>query len=156
MTKSPDVPQAAVDLAASFEGFSATPYRDPVGIWTIGYGSTRDMLGHPVTAHTPAITRVLAEGLMRRDLTKAATEVEADVRVPLTENERAALESFVYNCGAGAFKASTLLRKLNAGDHEGASLEFLRWNQAGGHVLAGLVRRRAAERALFLKRETQT
>jgi len=138
-------------MGEEFEGFSARPYRDPAGVWTIGYGSTRDQLGHPITAHTPAITKVIAEGLMRRDLTAAATEVSADVHVPMTDEERAALIDLIYNIGSGAFKGSTLLRKLNAGDYDGASLEFLRWNQAGGHVLAGLVRRRAAERAEFLK-----
>lgn len=151
MTDTPDVPDDAVTLATSFEGFSATPYRDPVGIWTIGYGSTRDVLGHPVTAHTPPVNKAVAEGLMRRDLTAAATVVHDDVRVPLTENERAALEDFVYNLGAGAFAGSTLLRMLNAGNFKGASLEFLRWDHAGGKVLAGLLRRRQAERAEFLK-----
>lgn len=140
----------AVELAASFEGFSATPYKDPVGIWTVGFGSTRDANNHPVTATTPAVTRIQAVGLMRRDLTRAATVVSETVRVPLTEHERAALDSFIYNVGEGAFKASTLLRKLNAGDHHGAADEFTRWDKAGGHVLAGLVRRRAAERAEFL------
>lgn len=151
MNDTPDIPDDAVKLAEEFEGFSATPYRDSAGVWTIGYGSTRDQLGHPVTAHTPAVTRVIAEGLMRRDLTTAATVVSNEVRVPLTEEERAALVSFIYNVGQGNFHASTLLRKLNAGDYEGAADQFARWNQAGGHVLAGLIRRRAAEREEFLK-----
>jgi lysozyme len=150
-SEQPDIPEDAVSLGEEFEGFSAKPYRDPAGVWTIGYGSTHDQLGHPITAHTPAITKVIAEGLMRRDLTKAAIEVSADVHVPMTKEERAALIDFVYNVGIGAFKASTLLRKLNAGDYHGAADEFARWDQAGGHVLAGLIRRRAAERAEFLK-----
>lgn len=150
-----DVPDDAVRMAEEFEGFSATPYRDSAGVWTIGYGSTHDQLGHPVTAHTPAITRAIAEGLMRRDLTRAVTEVSKDVRVPLTEEERAALIDLIYNIGSGAFAGSTLLRKLNAGDYDGAADQFARWNQAGGHVLAGLVRRRATERAEFLKGMTK-
>jgi len=154
-SEQPNVPDDAVNMGKEFEGFSARPYRDPAGVWTIGYGSTRDQLGHPITAHTPVITKVIAEGLMRRDLTAAATEVSADVHVPMTQEERAALIDLIYNIGSGAFKGSTLLRKLNAGDYDGASLEFLRWNQAGGHVLAGLVRRRAAERAEFLKGQTK-
>lgn len=155
LSDKPIVPDDAVNLAIEFEGFSAKPYRDSAGVWTIGYGSTRDQLGHPVTAHTPLITKAIAEGLMRRDLTKAATEVSHDVHVPLTDEERAALIEFVYNVGSGAFAGSTLLRKLNAGDHDGAADQFARWNRAGGHVLAGLIRRRAAERAEFLKSGTQ-
>lgn len=146
-----DVPDDAVRLAETFEGFSATPYRDPVGIWTIGYGSTRDALGKPVTAHTPAVNRVIAEGLMRRDLTHAATVVSDDVRVPLNDEERAALTDFVYNVGEGNFEGSTLLRLLNAGQYEAAAAQFDRWTHAGGRVLAGLVRRRAAEREEFMK-----
>lgn len=146
-----DVPDDAVKMAASFEGYSAAPYRDPVGTWTIGYGSTRDQLGHPVTAHTPAVTRAIAEGLMRRDLTHAATVVSDTVRVPMNNEERAALIDLIYNIGEGNFGGSTLLRMLNAGNYEGAAEQFLRWNQAGGHVLAGLIRRRAAERAEFLR-----
>lgn len=141
----------AAELGTSFEGFSATPYWDADGhVWTYGFGSTRDLNNNPVTAHTPPVTRIQGIGLMRRDMTRAATVVSEDVRVPLSDHEKAALDDFIYNVGEGNFKASTLLRKLNAGDHEGAADEFLRWNKAGGHVLVGLVKRRAAERAEFL------
>ena len=151
MSDNPDIPDDAVTMGEAFEGFSAIPYRDPAGIWTIGYGSTHDQFGKPVTAHTHPITKVIAEGLMRRDLTRAATEVSQDVHVPMTEEERAALIDLVYNIGTGAFAGSTLLRLLNAGRYDEAADQFARWNQAGGHVLAGLIRRRAAERAEFLK-----
>lgn len=147
-----DALDEAAQIATSFEGFSATPYWDPNGrVWTYGFGSTRDLNNNPVTATTQPVTRIQAVGLMRRDMTRAATVVSETVRVPLTEHERAALDDFIYNVGEGNFKGSTLLRKLNAGDHEGAADEFLKWNKSGGHVLAGLVRRRAAERAVFLK-----
>ena len=153
MTKSPpNVPDEAVKLAAEFEGFSATPYRDPVGIWTIGFGSTRDTNGHPVTAHTAPVTRPQAEGLMRRDLTAAAITVNEQVRVPLNDHERAALESFIYNVGAGAFAGSTMLRLINAGQLAAAAEQFERWDKAGGKVLAGLLRRRLAEKALFVEK----
>lgn len=146
-----DALDEAAQLATSFEGFSATPYWDPNGrVWTYGFGSTRDLNNNPVTATTQPVTRIQAVGLMRRDMTRAATVVSETVRVPLTEHERAALDDLIYNIGEGNFEGSTLLRKLNAGDPTVAD-EFLKWNKSGGHVLAGLVRRRAAERAVFLK-----
>lgn len=145
------IPDAAVQLAESFEGFSATPYRDPVGVWTIGYGATRDIYGKPVTASTPPVDKHMADRMMRRDLLHALRTVENDVQVELTDHERAALTDFVFNLGSGNFESSTLLKKLNAGDHEGAAEQLLRWNRAGGKVLAGLVRRRQAEREEFQK-----
>lgn len=141
--------EEAAKLAEQFEGFSAKPYQDPVGVWTIGYGSTRDTDGNPVTANTPPVTWQQANALMERDLRSAMQQVEGTVLVPLAPMQEAALIDFVYNVGIGNLKASTLLRKLNAGDYEGAAAEFPKWNMGGGKVLAGLVRRRAAERAEF-------
>ncbi|WP_312069487.1 lysozyme, partial [Acinetobacter sp.] len=74
------------------------------------------------------------------------------VKVPLSQNQFDALVSLTYNIGSTAFKNSTLLKKLNAKDYAGAADQFLRWNKGGGKVLKGLVRRREAERALFLKK----
>ena len=142
---------SATDFIEPFEGFSTTPYLDPARVWTIGFGSTRDASGNPVTADTAAVTRDEATGLLRRDLTRAAMEVSSDVHVPLTQNERVALEDFIYNVGAGNFRASTLLRELNAGRYDLAAAQFDLWDHAGGVVLAGLLRRREAERAEFLK-----
>ena len=71
-------------------------------------------------------------------------------RTRRTANEHAALVSFAYNCGSGALETSTLRRKLNAGDRQGAADQFLRWDRAGGGVMAGLTKRRQQERALFL------
>lgn len=143
------VPDAAVDLVKPFEGFRSAPYQDATGIWTFGYGSTRDASGEPVCATTKPITEPEACELVKRDLLSAAASVDGAVTVSLTDNQRAALDDFVYNLGAGNFRASTLLRKLNAGDYEGAAVEFDRWDQAGGRVLAGLLRRRQAETTLF-------
>lgn len=144
-----DVPDAAVGLVKEFEGFSATPYRDPVGVWTIGYGSTRDFDGTPVNANTQPVTDEQACALVRRDLTDAALECARDVHVTLTANEKAAIIDFIYNLGGGNFRSSTLLRKLNTGDYAGAAAEFDKWDMAGGKVLAGLLRRRQAETDLF-------
>lgn len=141
--------EEAVAIAEPFEGFSAAPYRDPAGVWTIGFGSTRDAYGKPVTAHTAPVSRAQAEELLRRDMRAALEAVENGVRVPLNAVQEGALADFVYNVGSGAFRASTLLRKLNAGDYAGAAEEFPKWNRGGGRILAGLVRRRAAEKAAF-------
>jgi lysozyme len=146
------VPDEAVAIGENFEGFSAVPYWDPAAcIWTYGFGSTRDPDNHPVAKTTPPVTRAQGLVLMRRDLAAGMTEIAADVHVPLTAAETAALDDFIYNVGAGNFRASTLLRKLNAGDRAGAADQFVAWDRAGGVVLAGLLRRREAERAEFLK-----
>jgi lysozyme len=147
----PVVPNDALDLVTNFEGFSSAPYQDSGGVWTIGFGSTRDIAGNPVTASTAHVTRQQGLDLMRRDLMAAATEIAADVTVSLTPNEKAALEDFEYNVGAGNFKASTLLHDLNAGRINEAADQFLLWDKAKGVVLAGLLKRRQAERAEFLK-----
>jgi lysozyme len=146
--------EAALDqaeqLGEGFEGFSSVPYRCPAGIWTFGFGSTRDSDSNPVCATTRPIDRAEGKLLAERDLRGALSEIHDDVHVPLTTEEEAALLDFIYNIGAGNFRASTLLRKLNAGDFEGCADEIPRWDMAGGRVLAGLVRRRGVERAAFL------
>ena len=143
------VEPAAVDLVAEFEGFVPHPYQDPAGVWTIGYGSTRDAQGQPVTAATRPVTEADAKVLVSRDLMAAAVAVAGNVHVALNADQRAALQDFVYNLGRGNFRSSTLLRKLNAGDFNGAAAEFDKWDMAGGKHLAGLLRRRQAETDLF-------
>jgi len=144
-----DLEASAADFAAPFEGFRAAPYRDPVGVWTIGYGSTRDAFGKPVAANTPPVTEAQARALMARDMTACAEEIARDCKVYLTDDQKVALTDFIYNLGAGAFRNSTLLKKLNAGDYAGAAAEFDNWDHAGGKVLAGLLKRREAETQLF-------
>jgi len=145
----PGLDPATLGLTEQFEGWSAVPYQDPAGVWTIGYGSTRDLSGNPVTASTPALTTEQGQQLLIRDMTAAAQAVEQGVHVPLTDGQRAALVDFVYNLGAGNFNSSTLLKDINAGDMAGAAAQFDLWDHAGGKVLAGLLRRREAETALF-------
>lgn len=137
------ISQACVDLVKRFEGFSPTPYRCPAGVWTIGYGHT-----HGVSAASPAVSEAEAEALLRHELERFAAHVNDLVLVRLSQPQFDALVSFHYNTGALA--KSTLLVKLNHGDLPGAGLEFLRWTKAGGKELPGLVRRRTAERALFM------
>lgn len=120
--------------------------------WTIGYGATGPGIG-------PGVEWSIQDA--SDDLVARLTKIEADVNALLSRgaslslnvdakpHQIAALISFAYNVGTGALADSTLLRKLRAKDVAGAAAEFDRWNKAGGHVLPGLVKRRAAERALF-------
>lgn len=143
---------AGLALIKEFEGFVPTWYRDPVGVWTIGYGHT-DSAGSPkyATSKNMKLTEAEASAILQRDLERYEADVARLVKVPLNENQHGGLVSFTYNLGAGNLGSSTLLRKLNAGDYAGAAAEFPRWNKAGGKVLAGLTRRRAAEQALFVR-----
>ena len=133
-----------VSLIKEFEGLYLEAYLCPANKWTIGYGHTKTV------RPGMKITERGAEELLRQDLAWCEDAVRENVKVPLTQNQFDALVSFVFNVGEGAFKKSTLLKKLNAGDYEGAANELLRWTRGGGKVLKGLVRRREAERQLFL------
>lgn len=141
---------AATKLTIPAEGEILHPYLDPAGIWTIGTGSIWDLAGQRVTAETKPITPAQNIILLHREMYGALRVVENDVTVPLTVDEEAALVDFVFNVGAGNFEASTLLRDLRAKNYAGAADEFLRWDRAGGEILAGLARRCAARRTLFL------
>jgi GH24 family phage-related lysozyme (muramidase) len=139
-----------IALIKEFEGFpfGGRPYRDPVGVWTIGYGHTEG-----VGPHSPRLTERQASELLERDL-RAKYEPHVE-RLPmagaLNQNQFDALVSFVFNLGPGAIGASTGIgRALRAKQWRRAADEMLRWNMAGGQVFAGLTRRRKAERKLFL------
>jgi lysozyme len=135
--------QACVDLVKEFEGFRPTAYICPAGVLTIGYGTTEDVsIGDEVT-------REEAEEMLMEDLLSASKAIDDLVDVELTQHQYDALVSFVYNVGREAFKNSTLLRLLNAGNYDGAAKQLPRWNKGGGRVLAGLTRRREAEQELF-------
>jgi lysozyme len=137
------VEMTAVDLVKQFEGYSATAYQCAGGKWTCGHGHTL-----AVNCET-CCTAEQAEAWLKEDLAGAVKAVNALVHVPLTNNQREALYSFVFNVGLGNFSRSTLLKRLNAGDYSGAAAQFDRWAYADGKRLEGLARRRAAERALF-------
>lgn len=134
-----------LNLIKSFEGLELKAYKDAVGVWTIGYGST----GSHVTPNQ-TITEKQAEDLLLRDVSRFEIGVSNAVKVPLTQSQFDALVSFSFNVGLANLESSTLLRKLNAKDYKGAANELPRWNKAGGKVLNGLTRRREAEKALFL------
>lgn len=134
---------AGIALIQAHEGLRLTAYRDPVGIWTIGYGSTGGVRRGMTITRDQAVLRLY------HDVDDAEATVNNRVTVPLSQSQFDALVSLVFNIGGGAFRKSTLLQKLNAGDYAGAAEEFGRWVKAKGRVLPGLVTRRAAERALF-------
>jgi len=140
--------QACVDLVKRFEGFRSAPYRCPAGVWTIGYGHTAG-----VAAGMPAITEAQAARLLTEDLAVFAKGVERLIKVPVPQNQYDALVSFAYNVGLGGLQRSDVLARLNAGDAVGAAEAFGRHVKAKGVVLAGLVRRREAERRLFEEKE---
>lgn len=139
-----------LNLIKQYEGLRLAPYRDPVGIPTIGYGSTTGLDGNPIGLSTPPITQEQASQLLQRDTQKFSDGVIKLVQHQLTQGQLDALVSFTYNLGLGALQASTLLKKLNVWDIIGASNEFSRWVYAGGKALPGLIARREAERKLFL------
>lgn len=135
-------------LIKQFEGFRATAYLCPAGIWTVGYGTTR-INGNKVTKGA-RVTTEEADMFLEQDLKQFEDCINSTVSVELTQNQFDALVAFVYNVGVGNFQKSTLLKKLNSGDYDAAAEQFLRWDKAGGRTLAGLTRRRKAERELFL------
>jgi lysozyme len=139
-----------IDLIKRFEGVRLKAYDDGVGVLTIGYGHTSGVHWGDV------ITEDEAENLLQEDLEDFEECVNDLVDVSLNQAQFDALVSFTFNVGCGAFRRSTLLRKLNKGDYKAAANQLLRWNRGGGRVLKGLVRRRQAERDLFLSAGTET
>lgn len=141
-----------IELIKQFEGLSLKPYLDAVNIPTIGFGNTFYEDGTKVTLKDKPITEQRATELLEFIANKTFSEnINKVVKVPLNQNQFDALVSFSYNIGNKNFNWSTLLKKLNQLDYEGASLEFGRWNQANGKILNGLVLRRQKEKELFLK-----
>ncbi len=136
---------SGIDLVRQFEGCELHAYKCPAGVLTIGYGHTG-----PDVVSGLVITQQRAVELLQGDLAKFEKAVAAALKVPVTANQFAAMVALAYNIGAGAFARSTLVKRLNAGNTQEAADQFLAWNKAGGKVLAGLTRRREAERALFL------
>lgn len=133
-----------INLIKRFEGLRLEAYRDSVGIPTIGYGHTHGVKMGDV------ITGAQADAFLREDLRVAELTINTNVKVKLTQGQFDALASFVFNLGSGNFVKSTLLKKLNTGDFSGAADEFGKWVNAGGKKIPGLVKRRAAEREVFL------
>jgi lysozyme len=143
--------QNGLDLVKYFEGLYTDAYICPAGVPTIGYGHTANVtLGQSITPQE-------AEDILQDDMQIFAEAVEKAITVELNDNQFSALVSFAFNCGAGNLRVSTLRRKLNTNDYDCVPSELSRWVKATDpstgkkRSLAGLVKRRAAEGALFLK-----
>ncbi len=130
-------------LTEGFEGCRLQSYRDAAGVWTIGYGHTAGV------GADQSCTREQAEAWLSQDIDWAAAAVNREVTVELTQGEFDALVDFIYNLGSGTFARSDVLRLLNGGDYAGAERALGEYARASGQVLAGLLRRRAAEQAEF-------
>lgn len=142
--------QNGLNLIESFEGFKEAPYLDSKGIPTIGIGSTRYENGDAVTMNDSPISRDRAFELLSFHLAKDEDCINLAVKVNLTQGQFDALACFTYNVGEGNFLSSTLLKNVNVQNFTDAAEQFLRWDRAGGVEIPGLLRRRQAERSLFL------
>jgi lysozyme len=127
------------------EGRVYEPYKDVAGVWTVCDGHT----GNDIV-HGKKYTDRECDRLLWNDLKPVKQAVDGMVKIPLGEYQRAALYSFTYNVGTGAFSKSSMLKKLNAGDVDGACEEMRRWVYAGGQKWRGLMNRRDMERSLCL------
>lgn len=153
------ISQTGIALIQHFESCKLEAYQDSGGVWTIGWGHTGADVRRGLRW-----TQLQADQALEDDLLRFERDVSSLVKVVLRQYEFDALVSFSFNCGsdidadkiAEGLGDSTLLRKLNAEDRAGAADEFPKWNKDGGKVLAGLTRRRKAERALFLGHDWRT
>jgi lysozyme len=139
--------ERGIQLIKQFEGFSPAMYVCPAGKRTVGYGHVvlpGDILSLPMTEEA-------AHKLLLKDLERFEFAVNTVVKVPLSQEQFDALVSLVYNIGENALSGSTLLKKLNAGKYREAAAQFDRWVHSNKKKLPGLVKRRAAEKALFLE-----
>lgn len=145
MTTIAKVNQAGIDLLKEFEGFRSTAYQDIVGVWTIGYGFTKNV------KEGDTITKAQGEKRLKLELREYTDAVIKACTLVPNENQLAAMVVFAFNVGIGGFNKSTVLKAHNKGSFEAAARAFSLWNKAGGKAVAGLTRRRAAEASLYLK-----
>ena len=153
------ISKAGLTLIKDFEGLHKVqdgkihPYVCPAGVLTQGYGSTKGV------KRGVTWTKEQASEVLMQDVNDHADAIYKNVKVELTQSQFDALVSFVFNLGAGAFKSSTLLKKLNKGLMDEVPAEFMKWNKArvNGKLtpLKGLTRRRTAEAAMFSKEESK-
>lgn len=134
-------------LIKHYEGFSPTAYLCAGGVRTIGYGHLLRVGRH---VHEP-LTQEAAHQLLAEDVKHAEKAITRLIQVPLTQGQFDALVSFTFNLGAGAFQRSGLRQKVNRAEHGQVPEEFMKWVWAGGRRLRGLVVRRKAEAALYLR-----
>ncbi|CDH23141.1 lysozyme [Xenorhabdus bovienii] len=142
-----EISENGINKIKSYEGLRLHAYPDPATgaePWTIGYGHTKGVKPEQI------ITEQQAETFLHEDLIPIYAEIQRVVKVPLTQGQFDALCSFIFNLGVGNFIHSTLLKKLNLADYQGAAEEFLKWDRADGRVLADLRVRRASEQKMFM------
>lgn len=139
-----EISEIGINLIKQFEGCRLKSYKCPAGIWTIGYGHTKDV------KEGLTITQEKAEALLKQDLKIHCKNVSNLVKIPLKQNEFDALVSFEYNVGYGNFSKSTMLKLINSGNKKDASDEFDKWIYVNGKEVKGLKIRRAKEKAYFI------
>ena len=142
-----NISNEGISLIKKFEGCELESYQDSVGVWTIGYGHTKNI------KEGMTISKEQADNMLLNELDEYCEYVEKAVDVTLKQCEFDALVAWTYNLGSTNLNNSTMLKVLNAGDKEDVPAQMKRWNKAGGKVLEGLVRRREAEAALFAGKE---
>ena len=145
-----EVSNKCIELIKKFEGLSLKPYLCPARIPTIGYGNTFYEDGTKVTMSDKLITAERATAMLKVVVSQFAVGVAKLITFKgVSQHQFDALVSFAYNVGLGNLKSSTLLKRVNKNEMELASMEFKKWDKAGGKVLAGLTKRREAEAMLF-------
>ena len=142
-----NISQTGIDLLKHFEGCELEAYQDSVGVWTIGYGHTKDVQPGDEWSESHA------NHMLEVEMEEYEGYVNNSVTAPINQAQFDALVSWVYNLGGGNLNASTMLKVLNAGQYEEVPAQMMRWNKAGGKVLEGLTRRRQAEANLFMGKE---
>ncbi len=138
-----NISEEGINLIKKFEGCELEAYQDAVGVWTIGYGHTKNVQEGQV------IKQKEAESMLLHELLEYCDHVEKAVLVDLTQNQFDALVSWTYNLGPSNLNRSTMLKVVNANNMGEVPTQIKRWNKAGGKVLDGLVRRRKAEALMF-------
>ena len=136
-----------LDLIKHFEGLVLKAYKCPAGVWTIGYGHTKDVQPGDEWSESNA------DHMLEVEMEEYEGYIHDSVTAPINQDQFDALVSWVYNLGGGNLNASTMLKVLNAGQYEEVPAQMMRWNKAGGKVLEGLTRRRQAEANLFMGKE---
>jgi len=138
-----NISQEGISLIKKFEGCELEAYKCAAGVWTIGYGHTKDV------KERDSILKEDAESMLVHELQEYCNDVDIAVKVDLKQNEFDALVSWTYNLGPTNLNSSTMLRVLNEGNHDEVPAQMKRWNKASGEVKQGLVRRREAEALMF-------
>mgnify|MGYP003645761967 FL=1 len=142
-----NISQEGIALIKKFEGCELKAYQDSVGVWTIGYGHTKEV------KEGDEINQEHAEFMLTEEMPEYEGYINKMVKVPLKQCQFDALCAWVYNLGPTNLNESTLLKLLNGGEYHLIPSQKKRWNKAGGKTLNGLIRRREAEALLFEEKE---